>query len=163
MTTALLATALLLGLGACAGDDPEDARSAAAAASSASPSPTPTAEPAPAATPAPSAAAPAPTATEAAPAEQAAPAFDGTVVEVSFVGGEVSTAQPRVEVPLNGQVRLVVMSDVVDEVHVHGVDEYAPLAPGAPVTYDFTASIPGIFEVELHEAGDLLFTLQVEP
>ena len=93
----------------------------------------------------------------------AAPPFGGTVVDVQFAGGEVRTAEPRVVVPLGGQVRLVVTSDVVDEVHVHGVDEYISVSPGASVTYDFTASIPGIFEVEMHEAGDLLFTLQVEP
>lgn len=90
-------------------------------------------------------------------------AFDGTVVEVDIAAGEVLTAEKRVVVPLGSQVRIAVTSDVTDEVHVHGVDEYIPLTPGEPVTRDFTASIPGTFEVELHDAGDLLFTLQVQP
>ncbi len=40
-----------------------------------------------------------------------------------------------------------------DEVHVHGYDHRAPVAPGAPAEVRFTPDIPGVFEVEL-EAGD---------
>lgn len=157
-TTALLASALLLGVTACAGAPPADPATAGSPGPAPISGPTPTATAAPSASPEPSAAEPTPP-----DAEPTAPGFDGTVVELSLAGGEVSTAQPRVVVPLDGRVRLVVTSDVVDEVHVHGVDEYVALAPGAPVVHDFAASIPGIFEVELHDAGDLLFTLQVEP
>jgi hypothetical protein len=157
-TSALLTTVLLLSVAACAGSPPADTATTASATPASGSSPAPAAAPAPASSPEPTAVVPTPAAIE-----PAAPAFDGTVVEVSFAGGEVTTAQPRVTVPLGSQVRMVVTSDAVDEVHVHGVDEYVALAPGAPVTHDFTASIPGIFEVELHEAGDLLLTLQVEP
>lgn len=92
----------------------------------------------------------------------AVPKFDGTIVNVVVRDGEVRTAKKRVLVPLRGIVRIAIASDVADEVHVHGVDKYVELTPGKPVTYDFTASIPGTFEVELHKAGDLLFTMQVE-
>ncbi len=91
------------------------------------------------------------------------PAFDGTSVTVTFQKGRVRTASKRVVVPLNSTVRLRVTSDVADEVHVHGVDEYIDLKPGTEVVRDVVARIPGTFEVELHDAGDLLFTLQVRP
>lgn len=89
--------------------------------------------------------------------------FDGTVVEVTIAGGQVQTADRRVIVTLNSRVRLIVSSDIADEVHIHGVDEYIDLVAGDTATHDFVASIPGTFEVELHEAGDLLFSLQVQP
>jgi heme/copper-type cytochrome/quinol oxidase subunit 2 len=82
---------------------------------------------------------------------------------VTFQKGRVRTASKRVVVPLNSTVRLRVTSDVADEVHVHGVDEYIDLKPGTEVVRDVVARIPGTFEVELHDAGDLLFTLQVRP
>lgn len=89
--------------------------------------------------------------------------FDGTVVEVDVAGGHVATADSRVVVPLNGAVRLIVTSDIADEVHIHGVDEHVELPVGQTVTHDFVASIPGVFEVELEEVGELLFSLEVQP
>ena len=91
------------------------------------------------------------------------PAFDGRIVEITIAGGRVQTAAERVVVALNSMVRLIVTSDVADEVHVHGIDEEFELQPGETVTRDFVADIPGIFEVEAHGDAGLLFTLQVEP
>lgn len=102
------------------------------------------------------------TAASSAASTSTARAFDGTVVEVDIAGGEVRTAEERVFVPLNSAVRLVVSSDAAGEVHIHGVDEYVQLRPGETVTHEFTATVPGTFEVEIHDAG-LLFSLQVEP
>ena len=93
----------------------------------------------------------------------AGPAFDGTVVEVQVVDGEVRTARPRVVVPLGGRVRMVVTSDVADELHVHGVDESVLLEAGETTSHEFIADVPGVLEVELHDSGVLLFTLQVQP
>jgi hypothetical protein len=46
-------------------------------------------------------------------------------------------------------------------VHVHGYDLEATLTPGTPAEISFDAGIPGVFEVELHEAGTVLLSLQV--
>ncbi len=97
------------------------------------------------------------------PSTPSEPVFAGQIVEVSIAGGQVQTAQPRIVVALNTAVRLIVTSDVADEVHVHGIDEEFGVAPGVTVTHDFIADIPGIFEVEVHGDAGLLFTLQVEP
>jgi hypothetical protein len=36
------------------------------------------------------------------------------------------------------------------------------VAPGKPAIIDFTANVPGVFEVELEESGLKLFELQVQ-
>jgi hypothetical protein len=46
-------------------------------------------------------------------------------------------------------------------VHVHGYDLATALTPGTPAELTFDATIPGVFEVELHEAGTVLLSLQV--
>ena len=48
-------------------------------------------------------------------------------------------------------VVITVTSDVADEVHVHGYDLMADVAPGAPATIRFTADAPGRFEIELED------------
>ncbi|WP_193345672.1 hypothetical protein [Blastococcus saxobsidens] len=55
----------------------------------------------------------------------------------------------------------MVTSDVADEVHLHGYDVSAPVAPGEPATLTFDATIPGVFELELHEVGEELLSVQV--
>ncbi len=89
----------------------------------------------------------------------AAPA--GTVVRFSYVGGQVADAVGRVAVPLGSTITLEVTSDTTDEVHLHGYDVSVPVAPGAPASLTFTADIPGVFEVELEEAGVPLTQLEV--
>jgi hypothetical protein len=47
-------------------------------------------------------------------------------------------------------------------VHVHGYDLTVDTVPGQPVTVEFTADIPGVFEVELEESKLPLTRLQVQ-
>lgn len=97
----------------------------------------------------------------AAPAPQA-PAPGATTIDVTVSGGKVSTPRQLVDVPLGSPVELVVTSDVADEVHVHGYDEMADVTPGSPARVAFTASIPGVFEVELETAKLRLLQLRVQ-
>lgn len=76
-------------------------------------------------------------------------------------GGQVTGDTGQVPVTAGEQVTLSITSDVADEVHVHGYDLDAELAAGAPAELTFDATIPGVFEVELHESGTVLLTLQV--
>jgi hypothetical protein len=82
-------------------------------------------------------------------------------IEVSFAHGKASGNTGRVQVAKGTSVSLVVTSDVADEVHLHGYDIEQELSPGTPVTLRFDATIAGVFEVELHEAGTVLLRLQV--
>jgi hypothetical protein len=133
--------ALVLALPACAGtDEPGDEPQAAPTAS------TPTAS-----TPA-----------TGSPGRSPEPAQDGTVIELTYADGEVSGDTDRVEVPLGGTVVLRVTSDVAEQIHVHGVDEYVDVPAGQPTEATFVADVPGVFEVELHRAGTLLTRLQVQ-
>lgn len=76
----------------------------------------------------------------------------GTVKEISIsvVGGKVTPPPDRVAVAIGQTVRLTVRSDVADELHVHGLDKTAALAPDKPVTLEFVPDQAGVFEVETH-------------
>jgi heme/copper-type cytochrome/quinol oxidase subunit 2 len=91
-----------------------------------------------------------------------APATSGTrVIEVRIADGAVQTDADRVEVAAGQSVRVVVTSDVDDELHVHGVDETVDLVAGETTTLDVIVDEPGVFDVETHEGGLLLFQLVV--
>lgn len=108
---------------------------------------------------------PAPTSTTAeAGADTSGPTtttFDGARVEVEVNDGAVVGGVQRVEVDTGERVLLVVTSDVADEVHVHGVDVTRAVEAGRTVEVDFTADIPGVFEIELEERGLQLVELVV--
>jgi len=76
-------------------------------------------------------------------------------------GGTVETAERRVAVKRGERVRIQVESDQDDEVHVHGYDLKRPVGAGKPVTIEFAADLPGVYEVELEEARRKLFDLEV--
>ena len=82
-------------------------------------------------------------------------------IEVQVSGGRVHGDTGRVPVAAGSHVTRVVNSDVADEVHVHGYDVEQELSPGQQAEIVLDATIPGVFEVELHEAGTTLLSLQV--
>ncbi|MGY1619412.1 hypothetical protein ACI797_21945 [Geodermatophilus sp. SYSU D00691] len=90
----------------------------------------------------------------------AEPSARAQVVEVAYRGGQVGGGG-RIPVELGTAVTLQVTSDVADHVHVHGYDLMADVAPDAPGTVTFEATVPGVFEVELEERGQELLSLQV--
>ena len=139
----LLVAPLVVALAGCAGTAAPAATSPAATSPSAG---------APAASEPPSAA-------ESAPAA-GTPA--GQRIEVTVAGGQVSGDTGRVPVAAGEEVTLVVTSDVADEIHVHGYDRTIGISPSRPAQLSFAATVPGVFEVELHEVGTVLLTLQVE-
>ncbi|MGH2723382.1 MAG: hypothetical protein ACRDI0_03805 [Actinomycetota bacterium] len=85
---------------------------------------------------------------------------DAREIEVEVEEGRV-TGPRQVSVPLGRRVIITVEADVTDEVHVHGYDFLADVAPGSPARIRFRADVPGIFEVELEGAHLLLFHLEV--
>jgi heme/copper-type cytochrome/quinol oxidase subunit 2 len=90
------------------------------------------------------------------------PTVEGTVIELTYAGGEITGDTGRVEVALGDTVVLRVTSDVAEEVHVHGVDEYIDLPAGETTEATFVADVPGVFELELHGSGTLLTRMQVQ-
>ena len=88
--------------------------------------------------------------------------FSGVVVEAKVTGNQVETASRRVRIDLGQKVRVQVEADRAEEVHVHGYDLKGDVAPGKPAVIDFTANVPGVFEVELEGSGLKLFELHVQ-
>jgi hypothetical protein len=88
--------------------------------------------------------------------------FSGVLIEATVTGDEVETASRRVRIDRGQKVRIRVQADHAEEVHVHGYDLSAEVAPGRPAVIDFTADAPGVFEVELEQAKLKLFELQVQ-
>ena len=112
---------------------------------------------------------PSPSTTEAGPTAQptAGPTETSTAVpdarEIEIEVEEGSVNGPNtVRVARGERVRLVVSADVADEVHVHGYDLMADVAPRSPAVIAFRADAPGVFEVELEAEGLLLVQLQVQ-
>ena len=85
-----------------------------------------------------------------------------TLVEVTFRDGAVQ-GPTRYTVTRGQQVRIVVHADVTDEVHLHGYDLLADVSPSDPARIDFVANAAGVFECELHHAGEALFQLEIVP
>ncbi len=61
------------------------------------------------------------------------------------------------------EVRFKVESDVSDEVHMHGYDIMKDVEAGGSVTFDFPATIEGIFEAELEGRKEQILQLRVNP
>jgi hypothetical protein len=61
------------------------------------------------------------------------------------------------------QIRFRVNSDVSDEVHVHGYDIMKDVKAGGSVSFDFPASIEGVFEAELEGRKEQIIELTVHP
>jgi hypothetical protein len=61
------------------------------------------------------------------------------------------------------QIHFVVDSDVSDEVHMHGYDIMKDVEAGGTVSFDFPASIEGVFEAELEGRKEQIVELTVNP
>jgi heme/copper-type cytochrome/quinol oxidase subunit 2 len=89
------------------------------------------------------------------------PANQPQRVSVRFENGEVVGGLVRADIEQDSRVELVVRADVEDEVHLHGYDLSADVAPGQPARISFTADAVGEFEVELEQVGIPLAELTV--
>ncbi len=138
---ALPSVLLVLALAGCGSDEPTARPSTAATTGSAAP------------TTADASSAPAPATT--------APVDDTKTFEITVAGGNVTRKSSTFELKRGDKARIVVTSDKADEVHLHTYDVKVDVTPGTPATLDFTATIPGQFEVELENAGLVLVTVSV--
>jgi FtsP/CotA-like multicopper oxidase with cupredoxin domain len=84
-------------------------------------------------------------------------------VNVVFRNGEVVGGVVDADVDQGARVRLTVRADVEDEVHLHGYDLFADVAPGQPGRITFTADDPGEFEAELEALAMPVAELRVRP
>lgn len=61
------------------------------------------------------------------------------------------------------QIRFRVDSDVSDEIHVHGYELMKDVKAGGSVSFDFPASIEGVFEAELEGRKEQILEFTVNP
>jgi hypothetical protein len=105
----------------------------------------------------------APTTTQETTAEETTPEDQLQRVNVVFRNGEVVGGVVEADVDQGARVRLTVRADVEDEVHLHGYDLFAEVAPGQPGRITFTADDPGAFEAELEALAIPVAELRVRP
>jgi hypothetical protein len=92
-----------------------------------------------------------------------APAEPAVVrISVSVPGDKAPTVK-HFTIKQGSQVVFVVKSELADEVHLHGYDLSADVAPGAPATIRFKANAPGLFEAELESRSLPIAELEVRP
>ncbi|HEY5033006.1 MAG TPA: hypothetical protein VIJ54_11055 [Actinomycetes bacterium] len=84
------------------------------------------------------------------------------VISVTYAGGVITPPEAKVPVKVGSKVEIRVRSDVSEIVHNHYNNVEQDVAPGGTVVFDFTASLPGVYEVELHKSNKLLLELQVQ-
>jgi len=98
---------------------------------------------------------------------------DDSSKTTSNTGGKVTTIVIKHGKPVGGiadltynkgeRVRFKVDSDVSDEVHMHGYDIMKDVKAGGSVSFDFPASIEGVFEAELEGRKEQILELTVNP
>ena len=107
--------------------------------------------------------APGVTVTEEQPADTTPPEPDVQRFRARIEGGSVVGGIQRWQVAQGEDVRIVVRSDVDDEIHLHGYDLEKSVGPGRPAVFAFAATIAGRFELESHESGGQIAQPDVQP
>ena len=102
--------------------------------------------------------------------EQVIPAVppDPAPERIRITGGEVAGGPKTITVEKGDRVRIIVIADAPDDIHLHGYDIEKEAGPGKPARFDFKATIEGQFEMESHVAEDAgreptVASLVVEP
>jgi hypothetical protein len=90
----------------------------------------------------------------------AGPAVTTIVVDS---GGRPLGGIAEISVNEGEPVRFRVRSAVADEVHVHGYDIGKDVRAGGSVSFDFPATIEGVFEAELESRKEQILELTVNP
>jgi hypothetical protein len=101
--------------------------------------------------------------TTTAPTTTAAPGPGTVRINYTISGGRPVGGINRDSVARGRIVVIRVTSDIADEVHVHGYDLMADVAPDSPATIKFKATAPGRFEIELEEHKLPIAELEVRP
>jgi hypothetical protein len=85
------------------------------------------------------------------------------VTKIRLRGGK-PVGGPRTISLRSGQTgRIDISSDVPGEVHLHGFDIEKQVAPGRPARLRFKADIDGVFELEDHQSGEQIASVEVSP
>lgn len=85
-------------------------------------------------------------------------------VEVEIEGGQTKPAGERITVAPGQTIRLEVDSDAHDELHVHADPDHTfEVAAADDQVFEFAIDQPGVYEMESHETGNQIISIQVQP
>lgn len=92
-------------------------------------------------------------------------AAESAVVHVRYevTEGQRVLGPDRIAVRQGQQVKIEVISDRADELHLHGYDLHLSMEPGKVATMSLLAEHSGRFELELHKQHLTLAALEVHP
>jgi hypothetical protein len=85
------------------------------------------------------------------------------ITTIVVKGGKPVGGIQEISVNEGEPVRFKVESDVSDEVHLHGYDIAKDVEAGGSVTFDFQATLEGVFEAELEGRTEQILELRVGP
>ncbi len=103
------------------------------------------------------------TATESTPGTTTSPSAAAEIPTIVVEGGRPVGGVRDLSFEEGDRIRFKVESDVSDEIHVHGYDLMKDVEAGGSVTFDFLATIEGVFEAELEERKQPIAELTVNP
>jgi sporulation-control protein spo0M len=84
------------------------------------------------------------------------------VVDVTIKGGSVTPTNEQLQAEVNEPIVIRVDSDATDELHVHSTPEHSfDIAVGPAQRFQFTVTVPGRVDVELHQLHTTVATIQV--
>ncbi|WP_446223406.1 hypothetical protein ACTWPB_27645 [Nocardia sp. IBHARD005] len=90
------------------------------------------------------------------------PARAARTIDIRIANGAVSPANTRAEAEVGQRIVVRVDSDTTDELHVHSAPAHTfPVAAASGQQFDFTVTVPGQVEIELHHLGRTVTTLLV--
>ncbi|HEX5375868.1 MAG TPA: hypothetical protein VFW48_06895 [Solirubrobacterales bacterium] len=101
--------------------------------------------------------------TDSAPGTTTSPPAKAEIPTIVVEGGKPVGGVKDLSFEEGDRIRFEVESDVSDEIHVHGYDLMKDVEAGGSVTFDFPATIEGVFEAELEELEQPIAELTVNP
>jgi hypothetical protein len=93
--------------------------------------------------------------------EQAPPAR--LVIDVTIKDGKVTPTNEQLQSGVNEQIVVRVNSDAADDLHVRSTPEHSFDVEAKPMqSFQFSVSVPGKVDVELHKLNKTIATIQVQ-
>ena len=85
------------------------------------------------------------------------------VIEVTIKGGAVTPTNATLQSKVGEPIVVKVNSDVADQLHVHSNPEHTfNIEPKQNQVFQFTVSVPGKVDVELHQLNKTIATVTVQ-
>ena len=85
------------------------------------------------------------------------------VVDVTIKGGKVTPTNEQLQAKVGNPIVLRVDSDAADQLHVHSNPEHTfTVEPKPGQSFQFTVTVPGKVDVELHELNRTIASIAVQ-